>query len=285
MKHIKVAGIQISIYPNQIKKNIEKAAEWYLAALKATKANLVVFPETITTGFSPNMKLDEFYKFLPSDIEEVFKPIKIISRDKKCYCVITSYEKSKKKNIIYNSAFLISPKGEIIGRYRKTHLFPTERISLNGWSTPGHKIETFKTELCNIGIMICYDGDFPEVARILALKGSEVIVRPSAFLRSFEIWETTNKARAYDNHNYIIAVNAVGSDAAGNNYFGHSMIVSPIAQTLALARGTEEIIYAELNPLPIKTLTYGAKTSIWVDHLSDRNIKSYKNFLIKRSSK
>ena len=68
--------------------------------------------------------------------------------------------------------------------------------------------------------------------------GAEVIVRPSALLRSFEIWDLTDRARAYDNHVYIVACNAVGADAGANYYFGHSMIVDPIAHSLAQARGT-----------------------------------------------
>ena len=76
---------------------------------------------------------------------------------------------------------------------------------------------------------ICYDGDFPELYRAEAIMGAEVICRPSALLRSFEIWELTNRARAYDNHVYIVACNAVGPDAGGNYYFGHSMIVDPIS--------------------------------------------------------
>jgi predicted amidohydrolase len=278
MQHLITAGIQISVEPNNFKYNIEKASDWLIKTIKELKPQLVIFPETITTGFSPSMKLNEFYNFLPDNLPNLFRPLMKICKNYKTYCIITSYEKSKRKNVIYNSAFLIDKYGEIAGIYRKTHLFPTEKISNNGWTTPGYKIEVFKTEIANIGIMICYDGDFPEVARILSLKGAEIIARPSAFLRSFEIWELTNKARAYDNNCYVIAVNAVGSDKAGNNYFGHSMIVSPIAQTLALARGTEEVLFAELKPLPIKSLTYGVKTKIWIDHIKDRNIKSYKNF-------
>ena len=58
----------------------------------------------------------------------------------------------------------------------------------------------------------------------MAIKGAEIIVRPTALLRSFEIWDITNRARAYDNHVYLIGVNSVGPDGGGNYYFGNSMI-------------------------------------------------------------
>ena len=103
--------------------------------------------------------------------------------------------------------------------------------------------------------MICYDGDFPELGRCLAVQGVEVIVRPAALLRSFDIWSLTNRARAYDNHVYVVGVNSIGPDARGSYYFGHSQIVSPIAHVLAQASGSEEIVAAELDPdLPERCL-------------------------------
>ncbi len=132
---------------------------------------------------------------------------------------------------------------------------------------------------------ICYDGDFPELYRAEAIMGAEVICRPSALLRSFEIWELTNRARAYDNHVYILACNAVGADAGSNYYFGHSMIVDPIAHKLAQGRGTEEVIFAELNPDPIKYITYGSKSPMVFDHLELRNLEAYKNVLTPAKSR
>jgi predicted amidohydrolase len=109
--------------------------------------------------------------------------------------------------------------------------------------------------------------------------GAEVICRPSMLTRSFEIWELTNRARAYDNHVYMVSCNGVGPDAGGNYYFGHSMIVDPIACKLAQARGTEEVVFAELNPDPIKFMTYGTKSPMIFDHLADRNLAAYGNIL------
>lgn len=279
-----VAGVQISIFPNDILKNISKVEEWLLKAIKETDAKIVVFPETVTTGFAQVMPLDDFYKFLPDDIDKYFTGIKKICKSYKVNAVIPSYEKTQEKNVIYNSAFFINSSGENEGVYRKTHLFPTEAVCNGGWSTAGKDYPVFETEYGNVGLMICFDGDFPEIGRILALKGAHIIARPTALLRSFEIWEMTNKARAYDNHTYVIGVNSVGPDAAGNNYFGHSMIVSPIAQTLSLARGVEDIIYYELETEPLKYISYGSKSPMIFDHLSCRNLDSYKDYLTKEGS-
>ncbi|MBP7652857.1 carbon-nitrogen hydrolase family protein [Candidatus Dependentiae bacterium] len=283
MKKIVAAGIQISVEPNNIPKNIEKCMEWYNKAVKEVKPDLIVFPETITTGFNPGMPVDQFYSLLPKNINDVLSHFVTMSSKTKSYCVVPTYQRGPKKNIIYNSAFIIGPKEGVIGVYSKTHPFPLERLSGGGWTTQGYDIPVFDTAFGKIGMIICYDGDFPELSRILAIKGASVIARPSALLRSYEIWEMTNMARAYDNHVYMVSVNAVGQDASKCYYFGHSMIVSPIAQKLALGRGAEEIIFAELDPDPIKKITYGSNSPMLFDHLQDRNIKSYKNYLTKKA--
>ena len=170
---------------------------------------------------------------------------------------------------------MIGRNGEIVGKYRKTHPFPSERVERGGWTIPGDKAEVFKTDIANIGIIICYDGDFPDLSTTLALKGAEVIVRPAAFLRSYDHWWATNFARAYDNHVYIVAVNSVGPDAEGNHYFGHSMIIAPNGWKLAQGRCAEEIVYAKLSPDPLKYIYGGTTSEQTFDHLEDRNLKVY----------
>jgi beta-ureidopropionase len=145
--------------------------------------------------------------------------------------------------------------------------------------TLGDHANVYETALGSIGMIICYDGDFPELSRLLAVKGAEIILRPSALLRSYDIWYITNCARAYDNHVYVVATNAVGPDAGGSYYFGHSMIVTPIAWRLAQARGGEEIIAAKLDPDPLRYVTWGSKSPQVFDHLEDRNLALYEEIL------
>ncbi len=283
VKAVQVAGVQIAPRPNDIAYNLEKTITWYRRAVQETGARLVVFPESITTGFHPNMPMEDFHALLPRNIDSILRPVQKACREARAYCVLPTYERGRERHTIYNSAFLIDAHGEVAGIYRKTHPFPSERLSAGGWTTPGHEYPVIPTEFGAVGMMICYDGDFPEVSRILAIKGAQIIARPSALLRGFDIWETTNKVRAYDNHAYVVAVNAVGTDASGTHYFGHSMVVSPIAQCLAQARGTEEIIYARLDPDPIKRLTYGSDAPMHFDHLEDRNVASYGDVLTRPS--
>jgi len=284
MKEFIAAAVQIAVRPNDINYNLEKICFWLKTAVKEHGAELVVFPESITTGFAPGMPPEEFYDLLNYVPGPETDQIGALARELKVHVVLPMYEKSKEKNVIMNSSILINDEGEIAGIYRKTHPFPTERLGGGGWTTPGKEAVVVDTKLGKIGMIICYDGDFPELSRVLAIHGAEIITRPSAFLRSFEIWDITNKARAYDNYVYIIATNSVGVDAEENYYFGSSMIISPIAQKLGQARGTEEIISAKLDPDPLKQVTYGANSPMIFDHLEDRNLEVYKDILKKAKS-
>ena len=279
MKEFTASAVQIAIKPNDVKFNTEKVCAWMEKAKTQHGSELVVFPETVTTGFTPNIPVDEFYEIIGSipgyETQTVAKAAKQLG----LHVILPMYEKGKEKNQIYNSSVLIDDRGELLGVYRKTHPFPTERKEGGGWTTPGTEAKVHETKLGKIGMIICYDGDFPELSRVLALQGAEIITRPSALLRSYDIWELTNMARAYDNHVYMISVNAIGPDAAENYYFGNSMIISPIAQKLAQARGTEEIISVRMNPDPLKYVTYGAQTPMIFDHIEDRNVGVYDGIL------
>jgi predicted amidohydrolase len=279
MKEFIAAAVQIAVKPNDINYNLEKICFWLKTAVKEHNAELVVFPESITTGFAPGMPPEEFYDLLNYIPGPETDQIGALARELKVHVVLPIYEKGKEKNVIMNSSILINDEGEITGIYHKTHPFPTERLAGGGWTTPGKEAIVVDTKLGKIGMIICYDGDFPELSRVLAIQGAEIITRPSALLRSFEIWDMTNKARAYDNHVYVVAVNSVGVDAGENYYFGSSMIINPIAQKLAQARGTEEIISAKLDPNPLKHVTYGSNSPMIFDHLEDRNLEVYKDIL------
>ncbi len=278
MKEFTVAGIQIAYNADNKSKLIKKAVEYLKKAKGEYNASLAVFPESITTGFNPGMKPEEFYKELDSIPGRDTEQIQEAARELDLCVLWPIYEKGP-EGIIYNSAALFNGDGNLAANYRKTHPFPTERLEGGGWTTPGNETTVCQLPFAKVGIIICYDGDFPELSRILALDGAEVILRPSALMRSFEIWELTNKARAYDNHVYMVSVNALGKDRGGSLCFGHSMIVSPVAQTLALARCSEEIIYASLSPDPIKHISYGSDAIQKFDHIEDRNVGVYGTIL------
>lgn len=285
MKEFTAACVQIAVTPNDVQANVEKGVAWLQRAVAEHEADLVLFPETVTTSFVTGLNADDLWDIvddvpgcITDDIQKAAKALGV-------HVVWPSYRRGPERGIVYNSAILIGPDGQVIGVYDKTHPFPVERQDCGGWVTVGSRADVFETELGTIGMIICYDGDFPELSRLLAIKGAEIIVRPSALLRSFDIWNMTNSARAYDNHVYVVATNSVGPDAGGSYYFGHSMIVNPIAWRLAQARGGEEIVSAKLDPDPLRYVTWGSKNLQVFDHLQDRNIELYEEILREAKSR
>jgi predicted amidohydrolase len=279
VKEFVAACVQIAIRPNDVRANVDKGIVWLERAVSEYEAELVVFPETVTTGYETGLSAEDLWDLVDEAPGHITRDVQLAARSLGVHVVWGSYRRGPERGEVYNSAILIGPDGEIAGIYDKTHPAPWERRDGGGWAMVGQRAEVFETALGNIGMIICYDGDFPELSRLLAVKGADIIARPSALQRSFDIWYITNCARAYDNHVYVVASNLVGPDAQGNYGFGHSMIVNPIAWRLAQARGTEEIIAAKLDPDPLRYVTWGSRSLQTFDHLEDRNLKLYEEIL------
>jgi predicted amidohydrolase len=279
MKEFIASCVQIAITPNDVQANIDKGVFWLEKAVSEYQADLVVFPESVTTGYETGLDADQLWDLVDEAPGRITHDIQAAAKDLGVHVVWGSYRRGGERGIVYNSAILIGPDGEIIGIYDKTHPAPWERRDGGGWAEVGTRADVFNTSLGDIGMIICYDGDFPELSRLLAVKGAEIIIRISALQRSYDIWYVTNAARAYDNHVYLVACNLIGPDAGGNYGFGHSMILTPIAWRLAQARGTEEIIAAKLDPDPLRYITWGSKSLQNFDHLEDRNLKLYEEIL------
>jgi len=269
MKKCVVSCVQMYIRPLDVDGNTERALYFLNKAKKEHKSDLVVFQESVTTGFTPNMSEKAFLKVIDKVPGKQIAPILDAAKKMKLHIIWPAYEKIGQK--IFNSAFLIGSSGKIIGKYCKTHPFDRESTERGGWTTPGAEMRVFQTPFAKIGMIICFDGDYPEASRLLAKKGAEIIARPSALLRNYEIWSLTNRARAFDNHVFLAAANATGFDAAGRHYYGHSMIVGPAGNIMALAAAQEDIISAELDPKMIRQTFPGSPARRVYDHLTDLN--------------
>lgn len=278
MRSFVAAAVQFAVEPMNVRENLLRAECMIDRCVKESKAELLVLPESFTTGFTPLGGVEDLWDAVSPIPGPITDRGVEWARKMGVYLVFPTYERGQERGVVYNSAALIGPSG-IVGVYRKTHPFPTERLEGGGWTTPGYEPFCAKTELGNIGIVICYDGDFPELARVTTLMGAEVICRPSAFMRTFDHWEVTNRARAYDNHVYWIATNSVGLDASGAYFFGGSMIVHPSAMKLAQARASDEYVWASLDPDPIRRVLPNSSAEQWFDHVEDRNLRSYRGIL------
>ena len=280
---VQTAPVAGPLSPEVVKANVENAVGWVRRCVEATGAELVVLPETATTGFTPDCTPEVLWDLVSELPGPVIEPIQVAAAALGVHVCVGTYERGQERGVVYNSSALIGPDGSLLGVYRKTHPFCTELLSRGGWVTAGDEVCVVETDLGRIGMIICFDGDYPELTRIQAIQGAEVICRPSALLRSADIWELTSRARAYDNHVYVIGANATGVDAAGQLYFGNSHIVTPIAHITARAASHQGWVSARLDPQEaLASLTPGSSVGQGFDHLADRNldlIRRYRDVL------
>ena len=274
MERFRAAVVQYAVEPMAVEENLRRGHDMVGRCVRECGARLLVLPESCTTGFSVPQGARPLWETVDPIPGKLTDAAVAWAREFDCYLCFPTYERGPEPDVVYNSAALVGPEG-VLGLYRKTHPFPTER----GWTTPGNEAVCVETPLGRIGMVICYDGDFPELARVTTLRGAEIICRPSAFLRSFDHWELTNRARAYDNHVYWLATNAVGPDAGGGWFAGGSMIVHPTGVKLAQARSSDEFAWADLDPDPLRTVAPGSSALQSLDHLEDRNLASYRGIL------
>jgi deaminated glutathione amidase len=278
VKAFTAAAVQLApmagrLSPASVKSNVEKCVVLVERCVEATGAELVVLPESATTGFTPGVRAEELWELVDAVPGALTAPIQDVAARLGVHVVLGTYERGPEPPVVHNTAALIGPAGDVLATYRKTHLFCGEDRADGGWVTPGSQATVVSTPLGSIGLMICFDGDYPELARVMAVRGAEVICRPSALLRSADIWELTNRARAYDNHVFVVGANATGVDPAGVIYFGNSMIVSPIGEVVARAASHEGWVSARLDPsTALRSLTPGSNVPQRFDHLADRNL-------------
>jgi len=191
---------------------------------QAEGSDFVVFPETITLELQyliPNNNLNK----IPEFTEKYRNLFARLSKEKGQYIIGGSHltiENGKE----YNIGHIFCPDGKLL-IHRKTHLFPLE-TSMG--VTPGNTLEIFETEKANIGLAICYEMEFPEVARTLTLKGADVIFCPSYTIGEAGFWRVRHccQARAIENQVYVLHSCFVGnSPHKGMEGWGRSSILSP----------------------------------------------------------
>ncbi len=154
----------------------------------------------------------------------------------------------------YNTSVLINRDGEIVARYRKIHLFDVnltngEKHYESERIVPGNEIVTAKIDGITFGLAICYDLRFPELTRLLALRGAQILMMPAGFTlhTGRDHWEVLLRARAIENLCYVVAPAQVGTYPPNKQCFGRSMIVDPWGLVLAQAQDMPAIIMADLD--------------------------------------
>jgi predicted amidohydrolase len=247
---IKVAIAQISSKRENKEENFQKIEKLTIKA-KEQEAELVIFPEMSLTGYVVHDQIYELAETIPGPTVE---KAEALAKNTGMHIIFGMPELSEKtRATIFNTAVFVGPHG-LVGKYRKMYL-PTHSVfEEKRYFRPGYQTASFQTDLGNIGLCICYDIFFPEVLRLIRLKGAQLIVCISAspaVRRSY--FETLTCARAIENTAYVAYVNLAGIQD-GLQFWGGSRLVSPNGDVLARAKYDEEdFVTCEVDYSDLKT--------------------------------
>lgn len=162
---------------------------------------------------------------------------------------------------IYNTSFVYGRDGELLARHRKAHLFDIDiaggqHFRESDTLSPGNTITTFETEFGTMGLCICFDLRFEELARCMALRGAKVLFVPAAFNMTTgpAHWELLFRQRAVDNQCFTVGVSPARNKSASYVAYGNSIAVDPWGTVLVRAGGEETTLYADLDLSQISTV-------------------------------
>jgi len=228
-----VASIQMSVVEGDKKATIAKATK---AVSQCREADLVILPEIWNVGF---MSFEQYISEAEQKDGPTMTALMQAAKEAGVYLHSGSFVE-KDGDAFYNASYLISPQGEILGNYRKIHLFGYNSRETQ-LLTPGDAIAVVDTPLGKFGMATCYDLRFPELFRRMTDEGAEFFLVCSAWpYPRLEHWLMFNRVRALENQCFLMSANSVGFNQ-GTQFVGHSMIVDPWGVILA-GGGDEEVI-------------------------------------------
>jgi len=247
-RKIMAAAIQMSSTPD--KEENKETAEALVREAVSAGADLVALPELWSCH-----GLDEVYREnaepIPGPTTEFMGDL---ARELGVYLLGGSIlEGEPGAQRLSNTSTFFDPSGEMTARYRKIHLFDvkvSDRDYLESANiAPGNEIVTAKAGAATLGLSVCYDVRFPELYRLLALRGAEVLAVPAAFTLQTgkDHWEVLLRTRAIENQAFVVAPAQWGQKADGRWTYGRSMIVDPWGTVLATCRDHDGYALATLD--------------------------------------
>lgn len=247
MNKFKVALLQTKVYDDK-EKNVENAVK-LIEKVSREGADLAVFCEMFCCPYD-----NSFFKAY-GEVEGgyAYSAMQKAAKDFGIY-VVAGTMPELEEDKVYNTSYAFDRSGKLIAKHRKMHLFD---IDIEGGQyfkesdvlTPGKDVTLFETEFCKVGLAICYDIRFPELSRLMAAEGAEVIIFPGAFNMTTgpAHWELSFRARALDNQVYTIGVSPARDLDFSYHSYGNSIIASPWGNVLNKMDEKEGYIIQEID--------------------------------------
>ena len=137
---VQVAPVAAPLTADTIATNLQHCADMIRQCVEATGAELVVLPETATTGFTPGCSKEELWDLVTELPGPMTQPVQDVARELRVHVCIGTYERGAERGTVHNSSVLIAPSGDVLGVYRKTHPFCSEIVSGGGWVRPARRL-------------------------------------------------------------------------------------------------------------------------------------------------
>ncbi|MGX8796707.1 carbon-nitrogen hydrolase family protein [Fusibacter sp. JL298sf-3] len=244
---MRVAAFQMLI-EQDLKLNLDTVSR-VLETLKAENIDMLVLPEMFVCPYD----IELFANFAQKEEGEVWKALSNLAKTYGIFLVGGSVPESADGHL-YNTSYVFDPMGKEVAKHRKIHLFD---VSVTGGQhfkesevlSAGVEPTVFQTPFGKVGLAICYDFRFPELARLMVDAGAEILVIPAAFNMTTgpSHWEILFRTRALDNQVYTIGVAPARREQASYVSWGHSIVVSPWGETVEQLGAEEGVLVADLD--------------------------------------
>lgn len=238
MDILRIALVQLEVAFGQPEENVRRARR-LLSTIEPHHTDLALLPELWTSGYD----LENARRHSFPIIRDVENPVARLAREFKVFLCGSTLESENGK--IFNAQTMYSPTGDLLGRYRKIHLFG--RLDEPKFLAAGDQPLTLDLPWGKTGLAVCYDLRFPELFRVYSLAGARLILICAEWPHPrLEHWRTLMRARAIENQAFVVACNAVGT-AKGNTFCGHSLVIDPWGDIIAESGEEETVLKAEIN--------------------------------------
>lgn len=249
MNKLRIGLCQMMVVKSTKKENIDKARSMITEAAEKG-AQIVSLPEMFNCPYN-NKHFREYAEAYPNG--ETLNMLSKSAKEKNIYLIGGSIPEIDNDKV-YNTSFIFDNQGKLIGKHRKVHLFDIDikngvKFKESEVLASGKDITLFNTPWGKVGVAICYDIRFPEILRIMALKGAKVIFIPAAFNMTTgpAHWEILFKSRALDNQIYVAGI----SPARNINYsyvaYGNSLVTNPWGDIISKLDEKEGILIEDLD--------------------------------------
>lgn len=248
MAKIKVAAIQMPTVTDKM-QNV-RTAGIYLGKIKDEKPDFVILPEMFCCPY----QTQNFPVYAEEEGGPVWQQLSEYAKQYGIYLIGGSMPEKDAEGKVYNTSYIFDRQGKQIGKHRKVHLFDIDvtggqTFKESDTLTAGDHDTVFDTEFGRMGVMLCFDIRFPELARMMVNDGAKAIFVPAAFNMTTgpAHWELSFRTRALDNQIYMIGCAPMRDESAGYISWGHSIVTDPWGKVIDMLDEKEGVLLTELD--------------------------------------